>query len=121
MTAVAYIRQFGGTHSFQCNEITLQIWEWAEERNNWLSSTHIAGVENTEADRLSRGRITDGQTRANVTEWGLNSEVFHQIWEFFAKPDVDLFASALNAKCAKLFHGQQKLMHGKLTLSHFLG
>jgi hypothetical protein len=27
--------------------------------------------------------------------------VFHQIWEFFAKPDVDLFASALNAKCAK--------------------
>jgi hypothetical protein len=101
MTAVAYIREFGGTHSLQCNETAQLIWEWAEVRNNWLSSTHIAGVENTEADRLSRGRITEGQKRASITEWGQNTQVCRHIWENFKKPDVDLFASALNAKCKK--------------------
>lgn len=101
MTAVAYVRQFGGTHSIPCNEVALNIWNWAEIRNIWLSSTHIEGVNNTEADRLSRGRISAAKTRSNITEWSIHPEICNQLWDDVEKPDVDLFASAVNAKCTK--------------------
>ena len=49
-TAVACINKFGTSHSGKCNTLTKQIWKWAQENENWLSATHIPGIQNTEAD-----------------------------------------------------------------------
>ena len=53
-TAVACINKFGTSHSGKCNTLTKQIWKWAQENENWLSATHIPGIQNTEADLESR-------------------------------------------------------------------
>ena len=37
-TAVAYIREIVGSKSKQCNKIVWDIWEFAKQRNLWLSS-----------------------------------------------------------------------------------
>ena len=54
------------------NEIALSIWQWAKDRNIWLSTAFIPGVENTVADFHSRN------FRDN-TEWMLNPVVFKQL------------------------------------------
>ena len=50
-TAVTYINAMGGTRSPSCNQITYDLWDWCVNNNTWLTATHIAGVENTEADK----------------------------------------------------------------------
>ena len=35
------------------------MWKFFIERNIWLSASHIAGVENSEADFLSRNKNID--------------------------------------------------------------
>ena len=45
--AVPYIDKMGGLHSPTCNEIALSIWHWAKDRNIWLSTVFIPGIENT--------------------------------------------------------------------------
>ena len=71
-TAAAYIEKMGGLHSPACNAITLPIWGWAKERNNWLSTAFIPGIENTVADFHS-------QNVRDNTEWMLNPAVFQRL------------------------------------------
>ena len=52
--SAAYIDKLGGLHSPTCNEIALSIWHWAKDRNIWISTAFIPGVENTVADFHSR-------------------------------------------------------------------
>ena len=52
-TTVAYINVMGGTKSPRCNQIAYDVWDCCVH-NTWLTATHIAGVENTEADKESR-------------------------------------------------------------------
>lgn len=40
--------------SLECNSLTSDIWEWARERNIWLSAAHIPGFSNVDADQLPR-------------------------------------------------------------------
>ena len=54
VTAVAYIREMGGSKSIDCNSITQEIWQYAKERNIWISSAHIPGKLNVVADAESR-------------------------------------------------------------------
>lgn len=89
MTAVAYIRNMGGTHSIKCNEVARDIWEWAISRNNWLLPCYIPGILNVEADFASR--VFD-----DTTEWMLHKKVFQDITSVFGIPDIDLFASNMN-------------------------
>jgi len=90
MTAVAYIREMGGSHSHQCNAIAREIWNWAIENNNWLSVCHLPGVLNVVADRESRRFHTD-------TEWMLDKDILHKALRFLgADPVIDLFASRSN-------------------------
>ena len=96
MTAVNYIKNFGGTRSPACNAVTWEIWDWADNRNIWLSPTHIAGKDNVVADRLSRQPVRND---FNITEWSLDSGTLDQVWQVVDKPDIDLFASSLNTKC----------------------
>ena len=91
-TAVATINKMGTSRSKHCNDVAKLIWEFCMEQGTWLTAAHIPGVENTIADGESRRAYVD-------SEWMLNSLIFEdacRICEF--KPDIDLFASRLNAQ-----------------------
>lgn len=117
MTAVAYLRNLGGTFSPKCYEITLQIWEWAEQNRIWLSSTHFAGIDNLEADSLSRNRETLSKNKFNV----LNGDSAH-----WCLPDrqngsrnlpLTFLHQPIMPNVNVLPHGRRTLVPGKLTLS----
>lgn len=68
------------------------IWEWCEERELFIFASYIASKENVEADLESR--------RLNKeTEFELSDTAFQKIVKKFSYPDIDLFASRINAKC----------------------
>ena len=93
-TAVCYVNAMGGTVSDSCNKLAQKIWDWCIARGNWLSAAHIAGKKNVEADAASR-------TFNDRTEWQLDRAVFLELTEKFWAPEIDLFASRLNAQLAK--------------------
>ena len=90
-TALAYVKNMGGTKSKPCNELSKLIWSWAEARGCWLSVVHIPGVDNVIADLRSRHFL-------DHLEWELSQDLFLSICRKFGTPDVDLFASRLNFK-----------------------
>ena len=72
--------------------ITDEIWQWAIDRNIWLSAAHTPGVDNYEADQLSRN------LNPNL-EWSVTDEIFSQMLKAFPfRTTIDLFASRVNAK-----------------------
>ena len=94
-TCMYYINARGGIRSIECNKIAIQIWEWALDRNNFLSAEHIPGKENVEADYLSRNQYDLG-------EWSLSTMTYHKIINHFnIIPSIDLFASRHNFKCTR--------------------
>ncbi|CAJ0930814.1 unnamed protein product [Ranitomeya imitator] len=90
-TAVAYINTQGGTCSMAAMNEVGYILRWAEENRSMISAVHIPGVDNWEADFLSRQGL-------DSEEWSLHPEIFHQICCRWGTPDVDLMASRLNSK-----------------------
>lgn len=92
VTAVNYIREMGGSHSKKCNEIANSIWNWCIEHGIWLSSTHIPGKANVDADSESRNFD-------DKTEWKLDPQAFAYCTELWGMPEIDLFASRLNFQC----------------------
>ena len=90
-TAVAYINKMGGIKSPSLNSLSRTLWEWCIERNIIISAQHIPGKENLVADSLSR------EFSSNL-EWSVDIDIFNQISNMTFVPDIDLFASRLNAK-----------------------
>ena len=43
----------GSCKSVSCDTEVRKIWDWAIERNNFLTATHIPGILNVEADAES--------------------------------------------------------------------
>ena len=113
-TIAAYIEKMGGLHSPACNAITLSIWGWAKERNNWLSTAFIPRIENTVADFHS-------QNFRDNTEWMFNPAVFQQLTKVYFVPEVDLFASRLNCQIHPFVSWKPNRGHGQLMLFPFLG
>ena len=91
LTAVAYIKKMGGTHSPECNQVAQQIWEWVVDRGVWLSAAYIPGNSNVVADFHSRCFHEN-------KEWALKVSVFDLLSPTYGSPDIDLFASSRNAK-----------------------
>ena len=90
--AVVVINHMGTSHSDPLNRLTKEIWLWCIPRNIWLSAAHIAGKCNIQADLESRHSVTE-------TEWMLNSTLFsNALSELDFTPEIDLFASRLNAQ-----------------------
>ena len=82
-------------HSFICNDIAKRIWEFIQNRGFWISSSHIPGVENTIADKMSR-------VFNDNTEWMLSYKLFKILCDRFQfNPQVDLFAIRLNKQIYK--------------------
>ena len=91
-TAVACINKFGTSHSGKCNTLTKQIWKWAQENENWLSATHIAVIQNTEAD-------LESQKNDVHTKWKLRENMFSNICsQLNTIPKIDFFATRLNTQ-----------------------
>ena len=61
------------------------------EREIWVTACHVAGKNNTQADRASR-HFDDN------TEWMLRQDIFLSITQLWGKPEIDPFASRLNAQ-----------------------
>ena len=59
-TALAYVKNLGGTQSPQCYKEARAIWLWAEKKEVKLVPRFIAGCLNVEADALSN-KSTNGQ------------------------------------------------------------
>ena len=94
-TALSYINNMGGMHSVICNDIAKRIWEFAQNRDFWISSSHIPGVGNTMADKMSR-------VFNDNTEWMLSHKLFKVLCDRFQfNPPVDLFATRLNKQIYK--------------------
>ena len=89
-TSVAYINKMGG-NTPALDSVTKEIWAWCLDANIWISASHIAGVDNVQADRLSR--------RDMNKELQLSPIVFCNIvtkLREYVRPDIDLFASKFN-------------------------
>lgn len=92
--AIAYINRMGGIQFTHLNKIARDIWRWCEERQLYIFASYIKSKENVEADEESRCTNID-------TEWNLSSTVYDTIITEYGEPQIDLFASRLNAKCSK--------------------
>ena len=90
-TAVAYVNNMGGTKSPSLDSLSKSLWEWCIARDILVSAQHIPGKANVRADALSR------EISSNL-EWSLDSKAFCGIVSQTFVPEVDLFASRLNAK-----------------------
>ena len=85
-SAVAYLRNQGGTKSLAMNDLATDICLWAEKRGMTLVPRYLPGHLNVLADHLSRrGQILK-------TEWSLNQTVADRIFRAWGRPFVDLFA-----------------------------
>ena len=85
---VTCIKKMGSISSPLCNELAKSIWTWAIRKQIWLSSAHIPGVQNVQADHASRN-FND-----NI-EFMLQPSVSASIMDIWGKPDIDMFASRL--------------------------
>ena len=86
-TAVAYVRNHGGTKSKGSCAQALEYWDIVLERNSWVIPSHIAGKDNVMADFFSRHTIAHH-------EFGLTYQVFQLVSRTFFLPEFDLFASS---------------------------
>lgn len=96
-TAVCTINNMGSCKSQPCDQIVREIWDWAIEKDIFLTAAHIPGVLNVEADMESR----NSELR---TEWKLHESIFKSVqlyFDFF--PTIDLFASRLNTQLPRFF------------------
>ncbi|XP_031549386.1 uncharacterized protein LOC116286930 [Actinia tenebrosa] len=71
MTAVTILSNMGSSHSWELNELNIEIWEWCIKREIWLTLAHVPGVNNVIADRESR-------LKRREIEWTLNQTLFEE-------------------------------------------
>ena len=91
-TAVSYINKQGGTCCKILCELALKLWNFCVVRNITISAIHIPGVQNTQADKLSRLEEIDH-------DYSLSSSKFSTLSQAISFPlTSDAFASRLNNK-----------------------
>lgn len=91
-TAIAYINKMGGIQFQNLSNLAKEIWKWCEHRQIWIFASYISSKENIEADWESRRLEPE-------TEYSLSQIAFLDIVKQFGTPEVDLFATRINAKC----------------------
>ena len=90
-TAISYLNKLGGTHSEKLCSLAVELWCWCLEKGITIEATHIAGVNNSEADFESRRGF-------ETCDWKLLPSVFQTLESFFGSFDIDLFAARHNAQ-----------------------
>lgn len=93
-TAISCINR-GGSVKFQSlNQATVELWQWCEAKGISVFAAYIASTENVEADEQSRSVTIN-------TEYEIDNRSFQLIVQMFGSPEIDLFATRINAKCKK--------------------
>ena len=95
-TAIACLRNQGGTRSQVLSSISQRILRWAESLPVVLAPQFIMGRNNVIADSLSRPNQILG------SEWTLKAEVFQDLQKRWPV-SIDLFATSLNHQCCPFF------------------
>ena len=93
-TVVAYIKNQGGTRSWDLCQEALDLLQWSREQHISLQCRYIPGQRNVLADQLSR------RNQILPAEWSLHPDVCRAIWRVWGSPHIDLFATARNRKLA---------------------
>lgn len=94
ITAISLINKMGSVKYTKLNSLTRQIWLYCERKRIFIFASYITSKNNVEADAESRFKNID-------TEYELNKFCFHRICLNFGTPEIDLFATYRNTKCAK--------------------
>ena len=89
-TAVAYIRNQGGTHSLSLFLEARDLLQWCAAQDIILHPFFLPGHLNSLADLFSR------QSQVLGTEWTLHVAVFRRLHQLVPSLSVDLFATRLN-------------------------
>ena len=92
MSALAFLRHQGGTHSWELFTLARDIWHLILQAHAHLQVQHISGQNNTWADLLSRPKLLQ------ATEWSLHPSITQAIFKVWGTPHIDLFASKWNKK-----------------------
>ena len=95
-TAIAYLRNQGGTRSQTLKSIAQRILRSAESLKVTLALQFIMGQHNVMADALPRPNQILG------SEWSLKIEVFQDLRKRWPV-SIDLFATSLNHRCTLYF------------------
>ena len=90
-TAISYVSKFSGMNDLRRDLIARDIWQLAHDNNFWISISFIPGHENIESDAESRAGNP-------FLEYTLPKDAFIAITKVFGFPQIDLFASRLNAQ-----------------------
>ena len=94
-SVVAYINKQGGTGCSSLCDIALELWDFCVSRNISISASHLSGVKNVRADKLSRMEHSDHS-------YFLCQDVFDAVADTLDfSLAVDCFASRLNFKIPK--------------------
>ena len=93
-TAIAYLRNQGGTHSSLLNSIAQRILRWAENLPVVISPQFIMGKHNVLKDALSRPNQILG------SEWTLKQVVFRDLCKRWPV-SIDLFATSQNHRSGR--------------------
>ncbi|CAH2207684.1 jg21883 [Pararge aegeria aegeria] len=83
----------GGIQYPHLTKITRDIWEWCESKQLFIFASYIKSSDNIIADYESRRNHPD-------IEWELADWAFDSLISTFGNPNIDLFASRINNKCA---------------------
>ena len=95
-TAVAYLKNQGGTVSQNLNEEAQRILRWAEDHRVVLRPQFLLGSQNVIADSLSRPNQIQG------AEWTLCQEIVDRLLRKWPAI-IDLFATSLNYRLPVYF------------------
>ena len=106
-----YINKQGGLASPALDALARELTLWCDSRLRSIRASHLAGLQNSGADLLSRGRYY-------YDDWSLHPGVARQIFDRYGSPEVDLFASEENAKCARFFSIRGTASLGQEALAH---
>ena len=93
-TAISYINRMGGIQFPILGNLAREIWKWCENNDIWIHASYISSSDNVIADSESRSTQTE-------IEWFLSAKAFSYIKLQFNEPEIDLFATRVNTKCAK--------------------
>jgi hypothetical protein len=98
--AIKYINKEGGCKSSRSarnlNSLAQAFWTYADSLNLNVHAEHIPGVENFDADWLSR-QLTD------YSNWSLSDQVTDALQDKFGAISIDLFADRSNRKNPRFF------------------
>lgn len=94
VTAIALINKMGSVRHRKLNTITRHIWQYCESKGLYIFATYISSKNNKQADSESRCKNID-------TEYELNNIHYKRLCRIHGTPQIDLFASRINAKCAR--------------------